>query len=171
MPPIDWGLLVNWIVSGLVGLTFGIIGGYATYRFQRIRDDIQWDREKAKLEQEWKHEVEKMETGWKQKLQELELQFVRQDQQRLRDMIQGGSEGPVVALRDIIAANEMFRERQMQRMQDVILRCAAMAARDDIPADVRYAIKEMLQEWTPSLPPSGTEGRELSAAGVGSSAK
>jgi hypothetical protein len=50
MPTVDLIQLGNLIVSGFIGLVFGVIGGYATYRFQRHRDELQWEHEKEKLE-------------------------------------------------------------------------------------------------------------------------
>lgn len=94
MPPIDWTILINWIVTGFIGLVFGIIGGYATYRYDRKRDELQWEREIAKLAQQWKHEQEQMEIVWQQKLQELEIQFIREEQSRLRGELLRGIDNP-----------------------------------------------------------------------------
>lgn len=81
MISIDWTQVINWIVSGAIGLLFGIIGGYITYKFERKRDDIQWEREKLKLEQQWKQEREQSEIIWQHKLKELELESERHKQE------------------------------------------------------------------------------------------
>jgi hypothetical protein len=81
MISIDWTQIINWIVSGAIGLLFGVIGGYITYKFERKRDDIQWEREKLKLEQQWKQEREHSEITWQRKLEELELESERHRQE------------------------------------------------------------------------------------------
>ena len=46
---IDGALILQWIVSGLVGLTFGVVGAWVTYRLNRKRDDLNWQREQREL--------------------------------------------------------------------------------------------------------------------------
>jgi hypothetical protein len=83
MYSIDWALLTNWIVSGLIGLLFGLVGGYFTYKLEQKRDDIKWQREKHQLKLEWQ-----------QKLQELEIKFLREDRVRLREELLRGVDNP-----------------------------------------------------------------------------
>ncbi len=89
---------VYWIVSGFIGLLFGVVGGYITYRLERKRDDIKWAREKEQLEATWKHDKEQMELVWQQKLQELEIQFHRDEQIQLRQKLLNGTDNlhPVI---------------------------------------------------------------------------
>ena len=95
MGNVDWVLIGNWIGSGLIGLLFGSIGGYITYRLQRNRDDLLWEREKAKLEM-----------SWQQKLHELEIQFMRQEQNQLREHIMKGVDNPARQIDIISIGNE-----------------------------------------------------------------
>lgn len=111
MPPIDWGTLINWVVTGLIGLIFGVIGGYVTYRFDRKRDDLLWERERAKLEQQWKHEREQMELVWQQKLQELQIQFLRDEQTRLRGEILKGIDNPFEEIRILTQSLEVVKRK------------------------------------------------------------
>ncbi len=42
---IDWATVINWLGSGLIGALFGILGGWASFRFAMKRDEINWKRE------------------------------------------------------------------------------------------------------------------------------
>lgn len=70
----DWSLLINWLVSGIIGLLFGVALAYATYRLQRVRDEIAWEREKVKMTTEWEHEREKIEAERRYEREHLEAQ-------------------------------------------------------------------------------------------------
>jgi hypothetical protein len=87
---IDWATLLNWIFSGLIALIFGIIGTWATYRFERKRDDIRWQRDKQQLEEQWN-----------QKLREIELQLANQAKQERRDDIVKGLDDPARELQKL----------------------------------------------------------------------
>jgi hypothetical protein len=82
---IDVPTLVNWIVSGFIGLAFGIISAWVTYRYGRKRDDIAWQREKEKLQRQFEHEKVVLQGQYQQRLDELE----RQATQSIRDDILG----------------------------------------------------------------------------------
>jgi SOS-response transcriptional repressor LexA len=99
MPGVDWGLLINWIVSGVIGLICGIGGGYVTYRLDRRRDDLQWQRERLKLEEQWKHEREQREAIWRLKLRELEMQYEQEQRENLRRELTKGLDDPSHAVR------------------------------------------------------------------------
>jgi hypothetical protein len=120
MTSIDWPMLINWIVSGLIGLLFGVIGGYVTYRLERNRDDVRWERERANLEQQFKHDREQMELVWQQKLQELQIQFMREDQKKLRDDIMVVLQDPLKIIQNAglynRLANDAVYGKQMMRM-------------------------------------------------------
>lgn len=107
MPTVDWGLLVNWIITGAVGLVFGVIGGYATYRFDRKRDDLRWQREKLNLKDQWEYDKEQLEIAWKQKLQELEIQHQREQQTTLRKELTRGLDSPSRAIKAMSEANSL----------------------------------------------------------------
>jgi hypothetical protein len=73
MPAIEIPTLINWIIAGLIGLVFGTASAFFTYRFERRRDDLKWQRELEKLriefelqalQQQKEHEQEQIaETG------------------------------------------------------------------------------------------------------------
>ena len=87
---IDWSILINWIISGLIGLIFGIAGAWATHRLDRKRDDITWEREKQKLEDNWQHEKELLEIQFKQKLAEIESQRLYEEKKKIREELLKG---------------------------------------------------------------------------------
>lgn len=95
MGQIDWALIINWIVSGFIGLVFGIIGSWVTYRRDRNRDDIAWQREKQRFQEDWRHQKELSEIQFEQKLKELELQFKREENERLRSTLLRGVDNPI----------------------------------------------------------------------------
>lgn len=157
MPSIDWSLFLNWIVTGIIGLVFGIIGGYVTYRLERKRDDLQWERERLKLELQWKHDREQMELVWKQKVQELELQFVRQDQTRLRDEILMGLNNPSRQIQVILDAT---RDMTVLRREMVeLLMCLSYM---DMPDEICPTMRALVEKWRATLPsPTSQEERQL----------
>ncbi len=72
MPSLDISTLVNWMVSGFIGLIFGLVTAWVTHRYQRKRDDIAWEREKEKLQEQFEHEKRLLELQFQQRLKELE---------------------------------------------------------------------------------------------------
>lgn len=52
----DWTTLVNWIISGVIGFSFGALGAMVKYRFDRKRDDLAWERRLEELRQQWEYE-------------------------------------------------------------------------------------------------------------------
>ncbi len=94
MGQMDWILLTNWIISGFIGLVFGVIGGWVTYRGNRHRDDIAWQREKQKFQENWQHQKELLEIQFEQRLKELELQLKREENERLRSTLLKGVDNP-----------------------------------------------------------------------------
>ena len=129
MPPIDWALLINWLVTGFIGLLFGVIGGYVTYRQERKRDDIKWAREKEQLELSWKHDKEQMELSWQQKLQELEIQFIRDDQNKLRQELLRGIDNPRATIEQYIENQAVIlRQSKVQMLKSLIENSAITAS-------------------------------------------
>lgn len=114
---IDWSLLANWTVPAFIGLVFGIIGGYVTHRFQRSRDDANWEREKFKLEQQWHQEKERMKIQWEQKLQELQIQFLRDDNNRLRSELAKGIDDPKTISRIMEVRHRMENQFEFSMAQ------------------------------------------------------
>ncbi len=98
MGQIDWVLSMNWVVSGLIGLVFGIIGGWATYRFDRKRDDLAWERDKQRIQDEWQHQKRLLEAQFEQRLEELEAQLEREESERLRNTLLRGVDNPDEAI-------------------------------------------------------------------------
>jgi SOS-response transcriptional repressor LexA len=97
---IDGGLLINWIVSGALGLIFGIIGGYVTYRF-----DLK--REKLKLDEQWKQKLQELDIQHQQKLQELGIQYEQERQAYVRRELTRGLENLSRALDEAVKADSL----------------------------------------------------------------
>ena len=76
---IDVPTLVKLIVSGFIGLAFGIISAWVTYRYERKRDDIAWEREKEKLQRQFEHEKLVLQAQYQQRLDELERRAIRDE--------------------------------------------------------------------------------------------
>src|SRR5262245_50339060 len=95
------------VIPAVIGLIFGVIGGYMTHRFQRLRDDIQWEREKLKLEQQWQYEREKLNLLWQQKVQEMELQYLKEERNNLRSELAKGVNDPQI-LTQLVNTNHML---------------------------------------------------------------
>ncbi len=130
---IDWELMINWIVSGAIGLIFGLVGGYVTYRYDRRRDDVNWQREKIKLEELYKHEKnqsdlvwrreivklneqnrrekenlkEQLEMIWQQKIEEFKIQDKHEKNIILRQELTRGLENPKEAIRNASYLREL----------------------------------------------------------------
>lgn len=98
MGQIDWVVSMNWVISGLIGLIFGIIGGWATYRFDRKRDDIAWERDKQRIQDEWQHQKKLLESQFEQRLVELEAELKREESERLRSTLLRGVDDPAAAI-------------------------------------------------------------------------
>lgn len=52
MPPFDLATLINWIASEFVTACFATLVAWVTYRYQRKRDDIKWERRITELERQ-----------------------------------------------------------------------------------------------------------------------
>ena len=101
MPSLDIATLINWAVSGFIGLMFGIGSAWVTHRYQRQRDDIAWEREKAKLREQFEHEKRLLELQFQQRLKELEQQSSQQQSSRIRDEILKGVDNPDRAIQEL----------------------------------------------------------------------
>ena len=73
MSQIDWPTLMNWIISGIIGAIFGIIGTWIAHRFARKRDDINWQR---KLEEQKRQLILEQQQQSKERLREQILKDV-----------------------------------------------------------------------------------------------
>ncbi len=112
----DWALLINWVTSGFIGLVFGIIGGWVTYRRDRRRDDIAWQKEKQKFQEDWEHQKELLEIQFEQRLKEHELQITREENERLRNTLLQGVNNPLETI------DTLQRTRARLQMEHLVLR-------------------------------------------------
>ncbi len=94
MLTIDTTILVNWIVSGFVGLIFGIISAWITYRYERKRDDAAWEREKEKLQQQFNHDIYLLEMQHQQRIKEFETQLIEQKRESINKELLKGIDNP-----------------------------------------------------------------------------
>ncbi len=65
---IDSSTIVNLIISGLIAFVFGALSTWITYKNERKRDDIAWEREKEKLQQQVNSDLGKLHEEVKQDL-------------------------------------------------------------------------------------------------------
>lgn len=122
MGQVDWTLLINWTISGFIGLVFGVIGGWVTYQRDRHRDDIAWQREKQKVQEDWQHQKELLEIQFEQRLKEHELQVAREENERLRSTLLQGIENPLETL------DTLQRTRAKLQMEHLVLRSEVFAS-------------------------------------------
>ena len=101
MTSIDTPTLVNWIVSGFIGLCFGIISAWVTYRYERKRDDIAWEREKERLQQQFEHERKLVALEFQQKLEELTQEKLQEQNSQIRSDILKGVENSAKTLEEL----------------------------------------------------------------------
>jgi len=101
MPQTDWATLVNWLISGFIGLGFGTIGAWMAHHFQRQRDDVAWERERSKLQEQWKHDTELLERQFEQRLKELDLQTQQEESKRLRAELTKGLDKTKETIKDL----------------------------------------------------------------------
>ena len=109
MPPFDVSTTVNWIISGFIGLIFGIISAWITYRYARKRDDISWEREKGKLQQQFKHDKEILELQSQKRIQELEQQLSQQQSSQLKEKLTEGLDNPDSAIKNLQRAEVQLK--------------------------------------------------------------
>jgi hypothetical protein len=113
--------VMNWVISGFIGLLFGIIGAWATHRFQKERDSIAWESEKEKLREQFEYEKRLIEVQFEQRLIEYVRQSEQQQRQRIREEILKGVDNPQETLDVLlkgereIADIERKRETQMSK--------------------------------------------------------
>jgi len=106
MPALDISTLVNWVVSGFIGLVFGVVSAWVTHRYQKERDSITWEREKEKLREQFEHEKILLELQFQQRLKELEQQSVQQQSGRVREEILKGVDNPDKAIEELQRARQ-----------------------------------------------------------------
>lgn len=105
MPALDTTAILNWIISGFIGLIFGGIGAWYTHRLQLKREKLSWQREIEKLQVEKEKEKERLQERFEQekillKLQfqqksyELEQQIALQQSSQIRAEILKGTDNP-----------------------------------------------------------------------------
>ena len=105
MPALDTTAILNWIISGFIGLIFGGIGAWYTHRLQLKREKLSWQREIEKLQVEKEKEKERLQETFEQekilltlqfqqKSYELEQQIALQQSSQIRAEILKGTDNP-----------------------------------------------------------------------------
>ena len=120
---IDWATFINWMISGFIGLLFGIIGGWVKYRFDRQADDLKWhrevERERQRLESEWRHDFNILQTQldqqFQQRMKELEIGYDREDKERLRNELLKDIDRATQAINELSAIKHMKVEERLER--------------------------------------------------------
>ena len=149
---IDWLTITNWIVSGFIGLAFGLIGSWVSYRYDRKRDNIAWEREKEKINEQWKHEISIMERQFQERLAEIE----KEDRNKVvADMLRG-IDNPQKTIQ-AIQASKLRLERKtgtsideietllenLQRKNNLIIFALQLLAIDSSNKELMNAIKQL----------------------------
>jgi hypothetical protein len=118
MMQIDWPTLTNWVVAGLIGAVFGACGAWVTYRLERRRDNIAWERDRKKQLDSFAHESKLLEKGFQQRLTEIEMQFRREDVMKTRQDLLKGIENPLEAVQVLHNAVSEFTGRRSMGLSD-----------------------------------------------------
>jgi hypothetical protein len=105
MTNFDLPILINWLASGFIGFIFGIAGTWVTYRYERMRDDIAWKREKEKLERQFEQDKLLLEIQFQQKLKEIEQQLSQKQSTEIRQELLRGVDNPGKALQELRDSN------------------------------------------------------------------
>jgi len=108
MTSFDTSAVINWVISGFIGLVFGIISAWITHRYQKERDSIAWEREKEKLRQQFEHELKMLEVQFQQRLVESEQQAAQKQVSRVRDEILKGVDNPNKSLNELLLARRQM---------------------------------------------------------------
>jgi len=119
MSQIDVPTLVNWIVTGVIGLVFGIVSASVVHRYQRRRDDIAWDREKllqqqkfdqekSQLQERFRHERAGWEAGFLERQRQAVLEAEQKKRNDLRAQLTSGVSDPAKAIRSIKQADRLI---------------------------------------------------------------
>jgi hypothetical protein len=118
MVPLHITSMMNWVIPGFIGLLFGFISAWATHRFQKERDSIAWEREKAKLREQFEYEKRLIEIQFEQRLIEYVRQSEQQQRNRIREEILKGVDNPQQALDALLKGEreiaDIERKREIQ---------------------------------------------------------
>jgi hypothetical protein len=110
MPELDTASILNWAISGLIGLIFGAIGSWYTHRLQLSREKLAWQREKERLQEDKNREREMLQERFEQEkillklkfqqeVLEREKQFASQQSSQVRAEILKGTDNPAEVIR------------------------------------------------------------------------
>lgn len=109
MPLIDSRTLASWIVSGLIGVIFGAISAWVTFRLERRRDDIQWEREKSKLQAQHKHEKMLLELQFASGLKRIQDNLAALKKEAVRADLLKGVDDPAQLIRELQRMDTLIR--------------------------------------------------------------
>jgi hypothetical protein len=141
MSAIDTSVLVNWVISGFIGLIFGVISAWVTYRYGLKRDDISWEREKTKLQQQFQHDRELLKVQFEQRIQELEQQLAHQEQLQLREKLTQGIENANQTIENIQRSELRLTGRRIKISPEQLLTIAALLAQ------AASQIEDLQRQW------------------------
>jgi WXG100 family type VII secretion target len=149
VPTIDWALLINWIVSGFIGFVFGMISAWISYRFERKRDDIAWQREREKLQEQHRHDLELLEKQFQQKIIELQEQLAREQTSQLRNRLLQGIDNAQETIETLQRSRSYVRGGVLLRVTPEFLR--SIAAEFEKSASAVQELLALLQNKMTSL--------------------
>lgn len=84
MSPFDWSQLSTVLITGLIGMFFGIISSYFSYRNERKRDELKWQHEKEMMKTQQQFAKEQSAIEWAHKFDEIEVKNYHEQISKLR---------------------------------------------------------------------------------------
>ena len=135
---LDIQSISNWIISGFIGLIFGIISAWLTHRYEKKRDEVAWEHEKEKLNQQFKQEKELVAIQFRQHIIELERQLSEQKSIAIRSSLTKGLENPEKEIQTIERSNVRISSGVIRLAHDPLINASRIiSSRTD---EMRVAI-------------------------------
>ncbi len=114
---IDWATFTNWVITGLLGVVFGTASAWVTYRYNRERDNLRWERDRLSRDSDWRRQQDALQQQWEHEQlvlkQQWEQEGEKQQQQWIhdRELLTAQFEQRLVELREQIVRQEKVHLR------------------------------------------------------------
>jgi WXG100 family type VII secretion target len=126
-----------------------MISAWISYRYERKRDDIAWQREREKLQEQHRHDLELLEKQFQQKIIELEQQLAREQTSQLRNRLTQGIDNAQETIENLQRARSYVRGGVRLRVTPEFLR--SIAAEFEESASAVQKLLALLQNRMTSL--------------------
>ena len=100
---VDWAMLFNWIIGGFIGAIFGAVAAGIKYRFDRKRDNIEWERKLKLSEMESEREYRLIREEVERILSSQTKEEQKAKSERVQASLMRGLDNPGKAIKDAIA--------------------------------------------------------------------